>query len=71
MLTRVTNWYNILRAVLLVVGALVYCISPIDVVPDVVPIFGWLDDLVIVVTGVVSLISVLRRSDPPPPPPQS
>jgi uncharacterized membrane protein YkvA (DUF1232 family) len=27
--------------------ALVYVVWPFDVVPDVIPVFGWLDDLVI------------------------
>lgn len=35
---------------LVLLAALVYLVSPVDLVPDVVPILGWLDDL-----GVVSL----------------
>lgn len=30
---------------LLVLGALVYLISPIDLIPDAIPVVGWLDDL--------------------------
>jgi len=30
---------------LLVAGALLYLISPIDLVPDVIPVVGWLDDI--------------------------
>src|SRR3990172_4295833 len=29
----------------IVVGALIYFISPIDTIPDLVPLFGYLDDL--------------------------
>lgn len=29
----------------LVAGALLYILSPLDLIPDVVPIFGWLDDI--------------------------
>ena len=29
----------------IVVGALVYFISPIDAIPDLAPLFGYLDDL--------------------------
>ena len=35
---------------LLVVMALVYVVSPVDAIPDVLPIIGWLDDI-----GVMSL----------------
>lgn len=30
---------------LIIVLAILYIISPIDLVPDVVPVAGWLDDL--------------------------
>ena len=36
---------------LLAVFAVVYVISPIDLIPDVIPVIGWLDDI-----GVVSLV---------------
>ena len=35
----------------LIMGALAYLISPIDVVPDCIPVVGWLDDVAAV--GVV------------------
>lgn len=28
--------------------AIIYLLSPIDLIPDVIPFFGWLDDLVLV-----------------------
>ncbi len=39
----------------LIVGALglLYGISPIDLVPDVIPVAGWLDDLVIAVGSIL------------------
>ncbi|MDB5187320.1 MAG: hypothetical protein JWM07_792 [Candidatus Saccharibacteria bacterium] len=48
--------------VLLIVG-LVYWLSPIDIIPDVIPFIGYGDD--VVVTGgaiVVSLIGIVARS---------
>lgn len=45
-------------AKLLVLAAIVYLVFPIDLVPDVLPVLGWLDDL-----GVVALASgfLVRR----------
>jgi len=54
---REASWASRLLAVL-VAG---YVIDPIDLIPDVIPIIGWLDDL-----GVLSLgIWLLRRWLPP------
>jgi uncharacterized membrane protein YkvA (DUF1232 family) len=35
-----------LKALMLLVP--LYLVSPIDLIPDVVPLFGWLDDMVVV-----------------------
>ena len=43
--------------------AVLYLISPIDFIPDVVPLIGWLDDFV-VVFGVIMWIIQQRRSLP-------
>ena len=45
---------------LLMVAALLYLISPVDLVPDYLPVIGWLDDLG-VATFVLSYVS--RRVD--------
>ncbi len=39
----------------LVVGALLYCIAPIDTVPDLIPLVGWVDDLAVVL-GVLAYL---------------
>lgn len=36
--------------------SLLYTFSPIDIIPDVIPVVGWLDDLVIGATGTLNLI---------------
>jgi uncharacterized membrane protein YkvA (DUF1232 family) len=38
-----------------------YAVSPIDLVPDVIPVLGYLDDLVLVPLGIV----LVRRMIPP------
>jgi uncharacterized membrane protein YkvA (DUF1232 family) len=45
----------------LVIGALVYLVSPLDVLPDVIPILGQIDDLFLVVTSVSRLIDRTSR----------
>ncbi|PKP13228.1 MAG: hypothetical protein CVU08_06475 [Bacteroidetes bacterium HGW-Bacteroidetes-3] len=32
----------------IIAGAMIYVISPIDAIPDFIPVFGWLDDIGIV-----------------------
>jgi uncharacterized membrane protein YkvA (DUF1232 family) len=39
------------RSKLVVLGVIAYALWPFDLIPDVVPIVGWLDDLVIVPLG--------------------
>ncbi len=39
----------------LIVGIL-YAISPVDILPDVVPVAGWIDDLVITGTTVLNFV---------------
>lgn len=39
----------------LVVGALLYCIAPIDMVPDLIPLIGCVDDLAVVL-GVLAYL---------------
>ena len=37
---------------IVLVAALLYCLSPIDIIPDVVPVVGLLDDLLVVLASV-------------------
>lgn len=34
-----------MKKAMAVAGALLYTVSPIDLVPDIIPIIGWLDDV--------------------------
>lgn len=43
---------------LLPVGVLIYLLSPVDLVPDVVPVLGQLDDLFAIVLGVRAFIAL-------------
>ena len=44
--------------------AVLYAISPVDILPDVIPVAGWVDDILITVTGGLNLIqSYLKESN--------
>lgn len=50
-----TPWY----ARLLVAATVAYAVSPIDLIPDFVPILGYLDDLVLVPLGIALAIKLI------------
>jgi uncharacterized membrane protein YkvA (DUF1232 family) len=50
-----TPWY----AKLLVAGIVAYAFSPIDLIPDFVPVIGYLDDLVLLPIGIVLAIKLI------------
>ncbi|MCA1439910.1 DUF1232 domain-containing protein [Ensifer sp. IC4062] len=52
---RRVPWYAKLAA-----GAVAaYALSPIDLIPDFVPVLGYLDDLVIVPIGIIAVIKLI------------
>jgi uncharacterized membrane protein YkvA (DUF1232 family) len=51
-----------LKALMLLVP--LYLISPVDIIPDVIPILGWVDDLVIIPLLVTWLVSLLPQNAP-------
>jgi len=53
-----TPWY----AKLLVAGIVAYALSPIDLIPDFVPILGYLDDLVLIPLGIALAIRMIPSS---------
>jgi uncharacterized membrane protein YkvA (DUF1232 family) len=53
-----TPWY----AKLLVAGIVAYAFSPIDLIPDFIPILGYLDDLVLIPIGIALAIRLIPPS---------
>lgn len=39
-----------------IVMAVFYTISPLDIVPDVIPIYGWIDDGLILAISILNLV---------------
>jgi uncharacterized membrane protein YkvA (DUF1232 family) len=54
-----TPWYA--KAVAATVAA--YALSPIDLIPDFIPVLGYLDDLIIVPLGIVLAVKDPRGAD--------
>jgi len=52
-----TPWYAKVLAGL-IIG---YALSPIDLIPDFIPVVGYLDDLIIVPAGIALLIKIIPR----------
>ena len=53
-----TPWY----AKLLVAGIVAYALSPIDLIPDFVPVLGYLDDLVLIPLSITLAIKMIPDS---------
>src|SRR5258708_14363060 len=50
-----TPWY----AKLLVAGIVAYALSPIDLIPDFIPVLGYVDDLILIPLGIVLAIRMI------------
>ena len=52
-----TPWY----AKLLAAAIVAYALSPIDLIPDFIPVIGWLDDLVLMPLGLLLVIRLIPK----------
>jgi uncharacterized membrane protein YkvA (DUF1232 family) len=50
-----TPWY----AKVFIAGVIAYAVSPIDLIPDFIPVLGYLDDLVLVPLGIVVALRMI------------
>lgn len=51
-------WY----AKALALGVAAYAFSPIDLIPDFIPVVGYLDDLIVVPLGIALVIRMIPRA---------
>lgn len=47
--------------------AIVYFLSPIDLIPDFIPVLGWLDDIGVLSAAAMFLVREVQRWSPAPP----
>jgi uncharacterized membrane protein YkvA (DUF1232 family) len=50
-----TPWY----VKLLAAAVAAYALSPIDLIPDFIPVLGYLDDLIIVPLGILAIVALM------------
>lgn len=52
------EWIDLIKCALIVIGALVYFVLPLDLVPDWFPVAGRLDDVLILLTAIPSMVKL-------------
>ena len=55
---RRTPWYAKLLAGMIAA----YALSPVDLIPDFIPILGYLDDLIVVPVGIMATVALIPRA---------
>jgi len=53
-----TPWY----AKLLAIAVVVYAISPVDLIPDFIPVIGYLDDAILIPLGVLLITKLVPKA---------
>ena len=44
------------------VAVIAYALSPIDLIPDFIPVIGWIDDLLLVPLGLLAVRSMIPKA---------
>jgi uncharacterized membrane protein YkvA (DUF1232 family) len=50
-------WYAKILALIIIA----YALSPIDLIPDFIPVIGYLDDLVLIPAGIIFLMKIIPK----------
>jgi uncharacterized membrane protein YkvA (DUF1232 family) len=62
--------FDTLKCIVVVLGALIYFFSPLDLIPDQIPVAGLLDDAAVLLAALPCAIKLYRKlkGEVPPPP---
>ncbi len=50
-----------LRLKVIIPAAIVYLLSPFDLVPDIIPVSGWIDDILVIVVSLTLFLTMAPR----------
>lgn len=50
-----------LEAVIILIGAIIYFLMPIDAIPDVIPVIGYMDDVTVIVLALATVKGEIDR----------
>ena len=60
LLDAVTLKYSVSKgAIGVILGTILYVLCPLDVIPDAIPIIGWLDDLAVLTANMSTIVYVM------------
>jgi len=45
---------KLITGIIIAIIVLAYAASPIDILPDIIPIIGWIDDVLVIILGVIA-----------------
>lgn len=46
--------------ILIAIIVIAYILFPLDIIPDIIPIIGWIDDLIVLVGGGLAALRFLK-----------
>ena len=61
--TKPKSKWKVLISLVFVALALIYDVSPVDIVPDVFPVVGWMDDILVTGLAFFNLIRQIRKKN--------
>lgn len=57
------NKWNRFFAVFFIIFSIIYGISPIDLAPDIIPILGWSDDILLNLLAIINLYLQWKKNN--------
>lgn len=60
---KIAQWRTSMWLYLTPLMGTLYVLSPLDIIPDIIPLIGWLDDLLVIVYVAFTVISILQQQN--------